>query len=140
LPGWREGTQTISFWPMPSAVMAAMVRIRVFSSKVLSRLGFREDAFLLLLAVLIGVVAAAAAVGFHELIREIRNLLYANLGPRVGLYGKGIALVIILPALGGLAVGLITRYVFLIREGHGIVDVMESVIRSSGMIRPLSAI
>jgi len=117
-----------------------MVRLRLFCSKILSRLGFREDAFLLLLAVLIGVVAAAAAVGFHELIRGIRNFLYANMGPRVGLYGKGIVLLVILPALGGLAVGLITRYVFLIREGHGIVDVMESVIRSSGIIRPLSAI
>jgi hypothetical protein len=96
---------------MPQAVTAAMVRLRLFSSKVLSRLGFREDAFLLLLAVLIGVVAAAAAVGFHELIRGIRNFLYANMGPRVGLYGKGIALLVILPALGGLAVGLITRCV-----------------------------
>src|SRR5258706_9295154 len=124
-------------WP---AMSAAMVRLRLFTTKALSRLGFGEHAFLLLLAVLIGVVAAAAAVGFHELIRGIRNLLYANIGSRVGLYGKGIALLVILPALGGLAVGLITRYVFLIREGRGIVDVMESVIRSSGIIRPLSAI
>src|SRR2546421_2931670 len=137
---WRKESKTLSFRPMWPAMSAAMVRLRLFSSKVLSRLGFGEHAFLLILAVLIGVVAAAAAVGFHELIRGIRNLLYANIGARVGLYGKGIALLIILPALGGLAVGLITRYVFLIREGHGIVDVMESVIRSSGIIRPLSAI
>ena len=125
---------------MPSAVVAALTRLRLLSTKALSRLGFGEHAFLLLLAVLIGIVAAAAAVGFHELIRGIRNLLYANLGPRVGIYSKGIWLLIFLPALGGLLVGLITRYVFLIREGHGIVDVIESVIRSSGIIRPLSAI
>jgi len=49
------------------------VRIRLFASNALSRLGFREDAFLLLLAVLIGIVTAAAAVGFHELIRAIRK-------------------------------------------------------------------
>lgn len=124
-------------WP---TVLAGMVRIRLFASRALSRLGFREDAFLLLLAVLIGIVTAGAAVGFHELIQAIRNLLYANLGPRVALYHKGILLLILLPALGGLAVGLITRYVFGVREGHGIVDVIESVIRSSGIIRPLSAI
>jgi CIC family chloride channel protein len=117
-----------------------MVRIRLLVSRALSRLGFGGDGFLLVLAVVIGVVAAGAAVGFHELIRGIRNLLYGRLGPHLGLYGKGVALLIVLPAAGGLAVGLITRYVFRIREGHGIVDVMESVIRSSGIIRPLSAI
>jgi CIC family chloride channel protein len=125
---------------MYPALLAAMVRIRLLSTKALSRLGFGEHAFLLLLAVLIGVVAAAAAVGFHELIRGIRDLLYAHLGPRMGIYHRGIWILVLLPALGGLAVGLITRYVFLIREGHGIVDVIESVIRSSGIIRPLSAI
>src|SRR5207245_8527374 len=93
--------QTLSFRPMWPAVTAAMVRLRLLLSKALSRLGFREDAFLLLLAVLIGIVAAAAAVGFHELIRGIRNLLYAHMGPRVGLYGQGIWLLILLPALGG---------------------------------------
>ena len=124
-------------WP---TLLAGMVRLRLFATKILSRLGFREDAFLLLLAVLIGIVTAAAAVGFHELIRAIRNPLYARLAPRVALYHKGIFLLILLPALGGLAVGLITRYVFLVREGHGIVDVIESVIRYSGIIRPLTAI
>jgi CIC family chloride channel protein len=125
---------------MWSAVIAAAVRIRLWVSRVFFRLGFREDGFLLVLAVLIGVVTAGAAVGFHVLIRMIRDGLYVRLASHVALYGKGLALLIVLPAAGGLAVGLITRYVFRVREGHGIVDVMESVIRSSGIIRPLSAI
>src|SRR5205809_11531 len=86
---WRAGGKAISFRAMRSAIVAAMVRIRLLTTKALSRLGFGEHAFLLLLAVLIGIVAAAAAVGFHELIRGIRNVLYANLGPRVGIYSKG---------------------------------------------------
>src|SRR3954470_9506110 len=116
---------------MPSAVVAGLIRIRLLATKALARLGFGEHAFLLLLAVLIGVVAAGAAVGFHELIRGIRNLLYANVGARVGIYSKGIWLLIFLPALGGLCVGLITRYVFLIRGRRGIVDMIESVIGAS---------
>ena len=49
-------------------------------------------------------------------------------------------MLIVWPMLGGLIVGLLSRYVFRAREGHGIVDVMESVIRSSGFIKPLVAI
>src|SRR5437762_205676 len=119
------------------ALLAATDRLPLLTPTPLPRLASAAPSLLLPLPLLIRIVAAAAAVGFHELIRGIRSLLYAGVGPRAGIYGKGIALLIILPALGGLAVGLITRYVFGIREGHGIVDVMESVIRSSGIIKPL---
>src|SRR5690606_14210238 len=39
------------------------------------------------------------------------------------------------PAAGGLAVGLFSRYIMRQREGHGIIDVLESVLRSSGHVR-----
>ena len=50
------------------------------------------------------------------------------------------ALLILWPALGGLAVGIITQKIVHASEGHGVIDVMESVIRSSGFIKPSSAI
>jgi CIC family chloride channel protein len=56
------------------------------------------------------------------------------------LYGRGIGLIVLVPTAGGLTVGLLSRFVFRQREGHGIVDVMESVARSSGVIQPSSAI
>ena len=115
-------------------------RVRVLVGRLLVRLGFQEESFLLALAILIGIVTAWAAVGFHELIVVIRNWLYSGIGPRTDLFGRGIFMLILLPAAGGLAVGLISRYVFLTREGHGIIDVIESVVRTSGIIRPLSAI
>src|SRR6185369_15406659 len=49
-------------------------------------------------------------------------------------------LLMVIPALGGLTVGVLARFVFREREGHGMVDVMESVMRSGGYIRPRSAI
>jgi CIC family chloride channel protein len=109
------------------------------STRALSRLGFREDSFLIVLAILIGVITAAAAVTFHEVIDVTRDVLYRRFGVD-RLYGPEMVFLIFWPALGGLAVGLISRYVFKAREGHGIVDVMESVIRSSGFIKPLVAI
>src|SRR5215211_2913864 len=95
---------------MPVDVSAAGARLRLYASRLLTLLGFREDSFLILLAALIGVVTAAAAVGFHELINLIRHGLYTNLGPDL-LYRRGVVLLIALPALGGLAVGVFSRYV-----------------------------
>jgi len=87
----------------------------------------------------IGLITAAAAVAFHELIDLTRNLLYEKFGFE-RLYGSWLAMLIVWPALGGLIVGILSKFVFRAREGHGIVDVMESVIRSSGFIKPLVAI
>ena len=117
----------------------APTRVRLLSTRALSRLGFRDDSFLIVLAVVIALITAAAAVAFHELIDQTRNLLYADFGLR-RLYGDWMVMLIIWPALGGLAVAIISRYLFGAREGHGVVDVMESVIRSSGFIKPLVAI
>jgi CIC family chloride channel protein len=117
----------------------AGARIRMITDRALARIGLGENGFLLVIAVLIGVVTAAAAVGFHEVIVVVRQELYGRAGADF-LYGRGIWLLIVLPALGGLAVGLFTRFVTRDREGHGIIDVLESVMRSGGVIPPASAI
>lgn len=120
----------------PSAVAS---RFRVLVSRGLAFMGFRDDAFLLILAVLIGVITAAAAVGFHELINWIRDLLYDRIDPDF-LYKAGFPLLILWPALGGLIVGIIANVLVRDREGRGVIDVLESVIRSSGFIKPSAAV
>jgi CIC family chloride channel protein len=116
-------------------------RLRVLVTRSLRRFGFNDDAFLLLMSVVIGTITGAAAVGFHELINFIRQQLYARPGEEEFLYhGSGKWLLIAFPALGGLAVGVISKYIFRTREGHGIVDVVESVVRSSGFQKPTVAI
>jgi len=124
---------------MTSAVSGLAARIKVLTSRLLRRLGLGDDSFLTLLAVLIGIVTAAAAVGFHQLIDLIRDVLYKEPGADV-LYGTGLALLILWPTVGGLVVGILTNYVSRVREGHGVIDVIESVIRSRGFIRPVVAI
>ncbi|MDP9175459.1 MAG: chloride channel protein [Planctomycetota bacterium] len=113
-------------------------RLRTLVTRSLARLGFKEDSYLLILAVIVGAVTAVAAAGFHELILLVRDTLYLGAGEE-RLYHRGIWLLIVYPMLGGLLVGVISRYVFHTREGHGIVDVMESVARSSGFERPTTA-
>jgi CIC family chloride channel protein len=115
-------------------------RLRVLTTRFSTRLGLGDEAFLLLMAVIIGTITGAAAVGFHELINLIRDELYGRASEADFLYGRGKWLLILLPAAGGLAVGVISRYVFRTREGHGIVDVVESVVRTSGFQKPTTAI
>ncbi len=123
---------------MSSMLLAGATRVRILITRLLSRIGFRDSSFLLVVAIVVGTITAAAAVAFHLLIIAIRNGLYAHLGPR--LYEAGLPLLVLWPALGGLAVGIISQKILKSREGHGVIDVMESVIRSSGFIQPLSAI
>jgi CIC family chloride channel protein len=120
-------------------VSASAQRFKVLFNRLMARFGLGEDAFVLLLAVIVGLVTAVAAVGFHELINLIRDALYTRLGPDL-LYGRAMFLLIAIPALGGLIVGVTARYVFKTREGHGVIDVIESVARSSGFQRPATAV
>jgi CIC family chloride channel protein len=113
-------------------------RFRVLVSRGLAFIGFRDDSFLLLVATFIGVITAAAAVGFHELINSIRDTLYRDLDPKF-LYSAGSFLLILWPMLGGLIVGFIANVLVRDREGSGVIDVLESVVRSSGFIKPTAA-
>lgn len=93
-------------------------RFRVVVTQFFRRFGFGDDSFLLILAVIVGVVTALAAVGFHELIVVIRDVLYTRVSPEV-LYGRGVWLLAVFPTAGGLAVGLVSRYVLRARRGTG---------------------
>jgi chloride channel protein, CIC family len=118
---------------------AIAARFRVLLSRALGFMGFRDDAFLLIVSVIIGVVTAAAAVGFHELINWIRDALYQQFDSEF-LYRTGCPLIILWPALGGLVTGIIANVLVRDREGRGVIDVLESVIRSSGFIKPSAAV
>src|SRR5438034_1226097 len=101
---------------MISGLSAGGARFRLLIDRWMMRLGLGENAFLLVLAFLIGIVTAAAAVAFHLLIGFIRRHLYASGGEHF-LYGHGLWLLVVIPAAGGLCVGLIARFVFHEREG-----------------------
>jgi chloride channel protein, CIC family len=125
---------------MLSVTTAAAARVRLLVSRLLRSMGFGEDAFLLVVAVVVGIVTAAAAVSFHELIYFIANLLYGRVDAQFLYGGPGIVMLVLWPALGGLVVGIVTNHVVRERQGRGVVDVLESVVRTSGFIRPTAAI
>jgi len=101
--------------------------------------GVRDDVGLIPVAVIIGLLTSVLAVIFHLLIEWLKESLYAR---RSGewLYGSGLWMLVALPAAGGLVVGLVTRYLMRSQGSHGVVDVIESVMRTRGFVRPITAI
>ncbi|QOV91607.1 chloride channel protein [Humisphaera borealis] len=106
----------------------------------MQRLGFSENALLLPLAVIIGILSAVAAMTFHEAIGMVRNRLFVSTFSPEQLYGPWLFMLVLIPAAGGLAVGLISRYLVRRTEGHGVVDVIETVLRSRGRISAIMSL
>lgn len=97
-----------------------------------------------LLAAVVGVLAAGAAFGLQNLIGFFSNLCWFG---RVATsladdwnhhWPAGVA--IALPAVGGLIVGLMARYGSPKIRGHGIPEVMESVLTGESKIAPRVAL
>jgi chloride channel protein, CIC family len=93
-----------------------------------------ETIFLLLFANIIGVGAGFGAIGFRWLIALFQDLFF----------GKGQHLlsfmdqyfVVIIPAIGGLVVGLLIYFFASETKGHGVPEVMLAVAAGGSKIRP----
>jgi CIC family chloride channel protein len=96
-----------------------------------------EQVYMVLVAVVVGLLGGLCAVGFRELIRLLNGIAWhqgqytldylANLPS----WWK-----ILAPAAGGLVVGLITYRFAREARGHGVPEVMEAVALRGGRIRP----
>jgi len=102
---------------------------------------FNRHVTTLLLALLIGVLAGYGAVLFRFIIRSIQWLFYQNSGDILHFAGTiPPHLMILLPALGGLIVGLLVHFGAREAKGHGVPEVMEAVALRDGFIRKRVAV
>ncbi|RLC39564.1 MAG: chloride channel protein [Candidatus Coatesbacteria bacterium] len=107
-----------------------------------SRLNVGGNYGVLVLAVVLGVLTGLGAMLFRWLIGVFSNLflvrLYDILVANFGVMGK-YALPVI-PALGGIIVGILIYKFAREAKGHGVPEVMESVALKGGRIRPRVAL
>ena len=111
----------------------------VFHSKKYLRfiLGYfqtSETIFLLFFATLIGVGAGFGAIIFRWMITFFQNLFFTQ--GRNTLAFLGSYYVIIIPAIGGVIVGLIVYFFAREAKGHGVPEVMLAVAIGGSRIRP----
>jgi len=96
-----------------------------------------------ILAAIIGILAGVAAQLLHQLIGLVTNIAFyqristeivSPLGSNLGIF------IIIIPAIGGLIIGLMARYGTPLVRGHGIPEAMEAVLLKRSKIPPKVAI
>ncbi|HGY54788.1 MAG TPA: CBS domain-containing protein [Caldithrix abyssi] len=107
-----------------------------FFIETLDKARLTEHGFVLLVAVVIGLLGGYGAVFIQHVIKEFHILLWKGppgLEPILAMpwYWK-----IAIPTLGGIVVGLIIRYWSAEAKGHGVPEVMEAIALKNGVIRP----
>lgn len=129
--------RTQRLWP---AIIAGGSRLRRWLIRHLVAIGFKEEHFLILLSILIGVATGLGSCAFFWLIEAITHLAYGTTGHAGGLYNGHALMLLVLPALGGLAVGWIVERFAREARGHGVPEVMDAIARQGGVIRPRVAL
>jgi CIC family chloride channel protein len=102
------------------------------------RLDWRDNLRLNLLAMIVGVAAGFVAIGFRYLIFGIRNLALfgqLSLAETSPLEHTLNGWIVVVPAAGGLLVGLLTSYFASEARGHGVPEVMEAIAVHGGRLR-----
>ncbi|MEE8350270.1 MAG: chloride channel protein, partial [Acidobacteriota bacterium] len=94
-----------------------------------------EMTVLMATAVVVGLGAGFGAIAFGWLIDNFTTLAFDGGRQALGFMGK--YYVIVLPAIGGLLVGVLVYRFAREAKGHGVPEVMEAVVLKGGRIRPV---
>jgi len=111
-------------------------RIGRIGAELRRRLSLGDDPRFLGAACLVGMLTGGAAIVFAELIRAVQRVAIGV--PDLAVYQIPILpvwRVLLVPAAGGLLVGLVARYLAQEVHGHGVPAVMEAVALRGGRIR-----
>ena len=115
------------------AVRGQRLRHRIF--RAITKIGFKEEYFLILVSILVGAATGVFAHLFFGLIEYARELAYGD-GEHGGVYSGRVWMLIVLPTVGALAVGHITYFFAREAKGHGVPEVMDAMYRLGSIIRP----
>jgi CIC family chloride channel protein len=108
------------------------------SPGILDRIRSNELVAGLTLSIVVGAIAGLGAVAFRWLISTFQTLFFSNGATYLGFLGQ--YHVILIPAAGGLIVGLLVYFGAREAKGHGVPEVMEAVAVRGGRIRPRVAL
>jgi CIC family chloride channel protein len=105
--------------------------------RLVNRAKMTEHSFMIIIALIIGIIAGFGAIGIRSLIKLISDLSFpggSNL--LVNIQNMPWYLKLVIPAAGGLIVGPLIYFFAKEAKGHGVPEVMQSIILKNGVIRP----
>lgn len=106
--------------------------------RTLEVLKIADQGFMVFLAVLVGILGGMGAVGIQSLIDIFSKLFFGGPNTEMVQIARSLPfwLLILIPALGGALVGPVIHFLAKEVKGHGVPEVIESVVKHQGIIRP----
>ncbi|HOO70160.1 MAG TPA: chloride channel protein [Spirochaetota bacterium] len=100
-----------------------------------------EHVFMVAMAIIIGILGGFGAIAIRAMIKAISSLSFPGKGDLLhNIISNPWYVVLLVPALGGLIVGPIIYFFAREAKGHGVPEVMQSIILKGGVIRPRVAL
>lgn len=100
-----------------------------------------EHTFMIIVAIIIGLLAGFAAIGIRALIMEISTLSFpGDKSLLENIMDAPWYVKLLIPMIGGLIVGPLIYFFAPEAKGHGVPEVMQSILLRGGVIRPRVAI
>jgi CIC family chloride channel protein len=122
------------FRKLSDYIWAKSGKIRQQAKRIIYFLRTSDASYFLIFSILVGLGGGFGAIIFRWMILQFRNLFFVKGGEILGFMGK--YHVILLPALGGLIVRPLIYFFAREAKGHGVPEVMRSVLAGGGKIRP----
>ena len=110
-------------------------------NQLVNRAKLTENTFMIIVAIIIGVLAGIAAIGIRALIEAISLLSFSGEGSYLeNVMNTPWYWIILVPAIGGLIVGPLIYFFAPEAKGHGVPEVMQAILLRGGAIRPRVAL
>ena len=107
------------------------------TAAIIDRAKMTEHTFMIIVAIIIGVLAGFAAIGIRTLIKEISELSFPGDGNLLeNIINVPWYIKVLVPVAGALIVGPIIYFWAPEAKGHGVPEVMQSILLKGGKIRP----
>ncbi len=105
--------------------------------KLLVKFKHTEHTFMIIMAIIIGIIGGYGAIVFRNLIKLFESIFFGSGAINLA-YIEGLPwyVKLLVPAIGGLFVGPIIYFFAREAKGHGVPEVMEAIILKGGAIRP----